>query len=917
MRALDAGDKARRCPIFAPLRGHSCATDLPQFESLAVPKLKTFIVAAFSAVALAAFAHAEDKSWAPLLAPTAAETQPDAKPVAKETVRAKAQLEKSAPVVAAPETTDPVPPAATAPEQPTAPADASTQTEAPAAAEPAPAPQEAVVEPAPVEPKPPAAAEAPQPQPLPPEVTTTIDSVVQVMEGAEKSLNAITNVDTDLGRLRDEIDGVISATTQTADSLRPRLAAIQSQAEKLGAPPEKDAPPEAPAVANERARLGAEASQVSGAIKTLEVTWWRARQAIDKITELRLQLFVRSLTERMASPLFTDLWKGIVRDAPSVSWRLNYNANDWYDSVSRQKFNVLLLLASAAALYLLLKAIVLRVIRYRPDATAIPPTFFERAASASWIAPARAVPGVATAFLLYAGFDYLGLLYYPTAAPVGAALLRASLAYIAVSALLTAVFAPREPERRLMQFSNRSARRISGHMKALAAIYSIDLVLSSVAQILYFPLSISVVQSLVTSLAFAAVLIGLLLTPFEQHEMSALQTTSRWTPRWLKIPLWLAAVAIIACCLLGYVALGRFLAQQIVMTGVVTLVASLLFLAIRAFTRGSDNSVGSFLEDRMGFDTVRRKQLSWVTESVLSIAVAMLALPVLMLQWGFSGPDIRDWFKSLLFGFEIGQFKISLVRIMIGALLFIGLLIVTRMVQRRLRENVLIQPKMDPGIANSIDTAVGYAGTALAAIVAISHAGFDITNLAIVAGALSVGIGFGLQSIVNNFVSGLILLIERPIKVGDWVVVGNEQGNVKRISVRSTEIETFDRASLIVPNSELITGRVLNWTHRNALGRVVLKFSAGPDADPRRVIAILSECANRHPDIMREPAPLAVFEGYTPTSTDYSLRILLPDISRGTKVQSDLRIAIFESLKRAHVVGAPPEEISVSKVANA
>ena len=193
------------------------------------------------------------------------------------------------------------------------------------------------------------------------------------------------------------------------------------------------------------------------------------------------------------------------------------------------------------------------------------------------------------------------------------------------------------------------------------------------------------------------------------------------------------------------------------------------------------------------------------------------------------------------------------------------------------------------------------AGIALAAIVAISYAGFDITSLAIVAGALSVGIGFGLQSIVNNFVSGLILLIERPIKVGDWVVVGDQQGNVKRISVRSTEIETFDRASLIVPNSELITGRVLNWTHRNAMGRVVLKFNAGANVDPRRVIAVLNECARRHPDVLREPAPLAVFEGYTSTSTEFSLRVLLSDINKGLSVQSDLRIAAFEALRAANI----------------
>jgi small-conductance mechanosensitive channel len=731
--------------------------------------------------------------------------------------------------------------------------------------------------------------------------------MVSAMDSAEKSLAKIKPGDDSLTDLRDQIDAVIAKATKTADVVRPRREEIERQLSKLGPAPAKDAPPESATVVAERERLALQSAELDEATKTLRVTWWRARQAIDKITNLRLSLFVKSLTQRMSSPLLPEFWSDFVRAAPNVEWRLKYNANDWISSVNKQKTKVALLVAATLGLYLFLKILSLAITRYRPNANATPPTFFERAASASWIAPVRAIPGIAATFLLFGGLDYFELLYDPTIAPIGGALFRSSLIFIAVASLISAVFAPNRPERRLVLLSNRSSRRISRLLKILAFIYCVDLFLSAFAKVFYFPLALSVVQSLVTSLAFAFVLIGLLLTPFEASEARGLKPVSRHRPLWLKIPLWIAALGIIGCCLVGYVALGRFLAQQLVMTGVVGIVAALLYLAIRAFTRGNTTSRGHIsvlLEQQMGFDESRRKQLGWLTESILTLCVLLAAVPVLMLQWGFSGPDIRDWLKHLFFGFQIGNIRISLVRILVGIAIFVAVVFITRLVQRRLRENVLIAPRMDPGIANSIDTAVGYAGTGLGAIAAISYAGFDITNLAIVAGALSVGIGFGLQSIVNNFVSGLILLIERPIKVGDMVVVGGEQGTVRRISVRSTEIETFDRASLIVPNSELITGRVLNWTHRNALGRVVMKFSSGPDTDPRRVLAVLSDCANRHPSVLREPAPIAVFEGYTPTTTDFSLRVLLPDITHSLKVQSDLRVAIYETLRRAHIGGS-------------
>ena len=262
------------------------------------------------------------------------------------------------------------------------------------------------------------------------------------------------------------------------------------------------------------------------------------------------------------------------------------------------------------------------------------------------------------------------------------------------------------------------------------------------------------------------------------------------------------------------------------------------------------------MEQRFGLDAGRRQQLARLTEFALSISLAILALPILLLQWGFSGADIRDWLKAALFGFEVGHFRISLARILIGVVLFTALLFVTRIVQRWLRESVLCRRRAWSR-ARQFDRHRRRLRRHRPSrrCLAISYAGFDITNLAIVAGALSVGIGFGLQSIVNNFVSGLILLVERPDQGRRLDRGRDQQGYVRRIRVRSTEIETFDRASVIVPNSELITGVVKNWTHRNALGRVSIKVRASYKADPEAVRAMLLEIAARNPLVLKHLEP--------------------------------------------------------------
>ena len=184
----------------------------------------------------------------------------------------------------------------------------------------------------------------------------------------------------------------------------------------------------------------------------------------------------------------------------------------------------------------------------------------------------------------------------------------------------------------------------------------------------------------------------------------------------------------------------------------------------------------------------------------------------------------------------------------------------------------------------------------IATALAVSQAGLSLDKLTIVAGALSVGIGFGLQSIVNNFVSGLILLWERPLRVGDQIVVGTEEGIVRRINVRATEIETFDKASLIIPNAEFISGRVKNWMHSNRQKRMTIPISVSHMDDPKRLEKLLIETALAHRSVLSQPKPMVFFMKITDSSIDFELRCFA-DVDATATTRSDLLFDVYRRLR--------------------
>jgi len=179
--------------------------------------------------------------------------------------------------------------------------------------------------------------------------------------------------------------------------------------------------------------------------------------------------------------------------------------------------------------------------------------------------------------------------------------------------------------------------------------------------------------------------------------------------------------------------------------------------------------------------------------------------------------------------------------------------------------------------------------------------GLDLSNLALIAGALSVGIGFGLQNVVNNFVSGLIMLFARPIKVGDWVIVGGYEGMVKRIDVRATEIETFQRSAVIIPNADVLSSAIVNWTHRDRYARLEVKVGVAYGSHVARVRDVLLACAKAHPEIAVIPVPYVLFTDFGGSSLDFELRAYLANNERRLAVMSDLRFAIDAAFRRSGI----------------
>jgi potassium-dependent mechanosensitive channel len=269
------------------------------------------------------------------------------------------------------------------------------------------------------------------------------------------------------------------------------------------------------------------------------------------------------------------------------------------------------------------------------------------------------------------------------------------------------------------------------------------------------------------------------------------------------------------------------------------------------------------------------ERLLKVLQIVLVIGGALVVLDI----WELAPGPTETWARIVDWGFTFAGVRITIGRIIVAGVLVYLALTVSWLVRTLVQVEIGRGWNLERGVAESINMLVHYAVITLGIIFALGALGVELQNFAIVAGALGVGIGFGLQTVVNNFVSGLILLFERPVRVGDTVEIDGEWGTIKKIGLRSTVVVTFTQAELIVPNGDLVSQKVTNWTLTNPVTRVGIPVGVAYGSDIQRVLAILVEAGRAHPSIAGDPAPSALFIGFGDNSLDFELRIWVSDIA--------------------------------------
>lgn len=667
------------------------------------------------------------------------------------------------------------------------------------------------------------------------------------------------------------------------DTNAPQIATLKSQIDSLGPVP-AEGESEEPEIAKRRSDLNAMMSKLQAPVLAAEEAYSRAEGIVRQIDTLVRQRQASELMRLLPSPLNPLHWPSgaaVLTQGSKTLWKEFQTS--WADPVKRDDMgnNALGIVISAVCGLLLLARgshlteRLTRRLQRRGSMRA-------NTIVAAIVSVGQVLVPFLGMLLLMAAILLTGMVG-PRLEALFKAVPRAGLAYFATSWIASWLFQGEERGFGLRLTDRPTEARFLSRM--LGLLMAAEIIRVAFVTEVRPPLSHAAQAVWLTPLIFVASLVlfrlGVLLRRRKSGEVSLDGDDARFRDSMVRIfGTVIVGVAILAPLLaaVGYAAAANALIWPLLRTlGLVGLI-----ILIQRFIADIYVAVtGSGEDGREGLIPV-----------LVGFMLVTAALPAFALIWGARAADLVEVWARFQTGVSIGKTHISPTAVTTLLIVFAIGYMITRFVQGAVGTAVLPRTRLDKGAQTAFVSGIGYVGILLSGIAAVTTAGIDLSGLAIVAGALSVGIGFGMRNIAENFIAGIILLVERPITQGDTIEVGSKIGTVKAISVRSTRIITADQTEVVVPNAEFVSTIVTNWTRDSLRTRILMPVTVAFTADTRKAADILKEIVEAQPLVLLDPEPSVLFAGIGQDGLILEIRAIISDLNFKLVVQSDINHAI-------------------------
>ncbi len=755
-----------------------------------------------------------------------------------------------------------------------------------------------------------------------------------LLDNAAKSLKDARGKEVDAGNqaaFQDLVTQVSDASNDAqtaADALSQQLAQVNARLQQLGAAATGDSPD----IVAQRKALTKQRDSLDSGVKRGKLMVVEARQLADEIERARAEHFSQELSLRSPSPLSPALWKQIAADFPDDQAKLlalyTLGMQSLQDAIAEHGSGALGVGIAIALILLFPLRYLLRWLGKRYAVSRAPGSRLRRSGLAIWfLLLGTLTPGLAALALAEALRSIDAVPERLDAVLNGFVVVSFAAAFM--GSLGASVLLPNQPSWRLFPIDDATARRLRKYTWATAALAWLSSMLLVINQAARTSDSATVAADGVIALVYGVLILATLTSLSRlrrrQYAEAAAQALANAQPpppgqhggalALIGVLVKVAVVVALLAALLGYLHLGLFITRQIIwITMIVGAIRLLMTFAddFALWLFASEGRIGRAANGAFGVRSSSLEQAGVLTSALIRVVLLLIGVGALLMPFGTNVSIVSDWFSLLSDGIRLSDKVVvypgAIARAVLVLLLGLG---VMQYLHRWLTQTYLPRTELDDGSRNSISTVARYVGIILAALWALAALGIGLERIALVVSALSVGIGFGLQSITQNFVSGLILLAERPVKIGDWIKIGDQEGDVRRISVRATEIQVGDRSTLIVPNSELITKTLRNMTLAGPLGRVQIQFAVSLSTDVGKLRALLLELYAAHPGVLDDPAPSVFIDSIanghvTLNSFAY---VASPRLTYGTR--SELFFALLQRLAEEGIALESPQEVKL------